>query len=105
MSKQLFHEIEKALNKHHDTTIGQMFGKPCIKIGSKTIVVLINDEMVFKIGKRYIEQCKKRYPESFNWDPTGLNRPMKDWLQVPPKYSDHWMNLAEKALEFIEKNQ
>ena len=35
------------------------------------------------------------------FDPSGVGRPMKEWVQVPAAASDRWPELAEEALAYL----
>ncbi len=59
--------------------------------------------MVFKIGTEQIFKALEKYQGVVNWDPSGNNRTMKDWLQVPFEYHEDWRVLAKNALEYVEK--
>jgi len=98
MGLELYTQIAEELAKQHDVTQSQMFGKKCLKSNGKAFAAFHLEEMVFKLGKDWISENIEKYPGSKNWDPSGKNRPMKDWLSVPVEYSNEWMKLAELAL-------
>ena len=102
MSEKIYETIGDKLNKSDGAEKSQMFGKPCLKIGSKAFSCLYDGDMVFKIGKDEVDKLKSKFPGSVNFDPSGKNRPMKDWLQVPADYCKDWENLAKKVMEFVE---
>ena len=104
MSDQRWQEIGEQMATDHATTTGQLFGKPCLKTGKTPFAAYFKGEMVFKIGREEVEQMKVQYPGSVNFDPSGKNRPMKDWLQVPQEYAGDWGALAVQALHFVEDN-
>ena len=104
MSDQLFREIGQQFAELHGTSVGQMFGKPCLKVGKKAFVAFFKDEMVFKLGQQEIKSLLDQYPSSVNWDPSGKQRPMKDWLQIPVDHSDDWARLSKQALDYVEAN-
>lgn len=83
-----------------DSVESQMFGKPCFKINKKAFVCFFKNEMVFKLnGKAHQEALSLDGSQLF--DPSGKNRPMKEWVQVPFDYKDKWKNFTEKALEYV----
>ena len=99
--KQQYENVFEHLNRTADIVSGQMFGKACLKInGGKAFAAFFQDCMVFKLGQEAIRLHVEKYPGSINWDPSGKNRAMKDWLQVPFDYKDKWEMLAREALEF-----
>ena len=102
MGDQLYSDIGQQLVSQYGTTIGQMFGKPCLKINKKAFAAFFNGEMIFKLGQQEVNLLKDKYTGSVNWDPSGKNRAMKDWLQVPTDYSDDWITLAKQALDYVD---
>ena len=103
MEKKLYDTIDNEFAVMHQTRHSNMFGKPCLKINGKAFCAFFKDQMVFKIGTEQIFKAIEKYQGAVNWDPSGNNRPMKDWLQVPFEYHEDWRVLAKKALEYVEK--
>jgi TfoX/Sxy family transcriptional regulator of competence genes len=61
---------------------GQMMGMPALKASGKMFGGLFEDELVVKIGRDRVEQliaagCARPF------DPSGGDRPMRDWAQLP----------------------
>lgn len=104
MDNQRYQEIADLFAEEFGTISSQMFGKPCLKINNKAFVAFFMGEMVFKLGRLAIEQVRESYPGSVNFDPSGKNRPMKDWLQVPVEFEEDWVNLARQSLEFVQEH-
>ena len=100
-AQQYFEEI---IEKTLDATVSQMFGKPCGKLGKRAFVSFFEDEMVFKVGRDEIEKLIKKYKGAKNFDPSGKDRPMKDWLQVPYSYKKDWPKLSKQAVIFLKEN-
>lgn len=94
--------FEKIISEIENAELGNMFGKPCGKINKKAFVSFFEDEMVFKIGREEISLLLEKYEGSKNWDPSGKNRAMKDWIQMPGEYRSDWKALGKKAIEFME---
>jgi hypothetical protein len=78
----------------------QMFGKPCFKINDKAFISFFHDEMVFKLSGDYHKEALLLEGSKL-FDPSGNNRPMKEWVQIPYVYNDKWPYFAEKALEYV----
>ena len=79
---------------------GQMFGKPCYKIGGKAFVCFFQDEMVFKLtGDSHMHALA--LPSAQLFDPSGKGRAMKEWVQVPAEFSDQWTELARQAASYV----
>lgn len=105
MSLELYNRIGEELQDKYGISIGQMFGKPCLKTSNKAFASFFKDEMVFKLGNAKNEQIKMKYPGTINWDPSGKERRMKDWFQIPTKHKNDWMELSKEAMDFVEKNK
>jgi len=102
MNDQLYAEIGKEFADQYGTTMGQMFGKPCLKTETKVFAAFVKDQMEFKIGEGEVNFLKEKYLGSTNWNPSG-KRPMKDWLLVSSDFSEDWNQLAKQALEFVDE--
>jgi len=103
MSLELYTLIAEDLAINHEVTQSQMFGKKCLKVNGKAFAAFHLEEMVFKLGKEWISKNTGKFPGAKNWDPSGKNRPMKDWLSVPAEYRDSWMELAVGSIETIDQ--
>ncbi len=98
---ELYQKIGEDLATENGVIASQMFGKPCLKHNNKAFAAFFKGHMVFKLGKENMAELKTKYPASVNWDPSGKNRPMKDWLQVSFEYHDDWKDLAIRAMDFV----
>lgn len=103
MSASQYELIGQRFAEMYHTTLGQMFGKPCLKTNNQAFAAFQNGRMIFKLGEENIPELKEKFSGSENWDPSGKNRPMKDWLQVPVEHSAMWDNLAQLALKFVKQ--
>ena len=102
MSNEKYIAIGQELAERHDTTLRQLFGKPCLKLNEKAFAAYFQDEMVFKLGQAEVSVLKEKYIGSVNWDPSGKNRPMKDWIQIPSEFIEDWDALATNAMEYVK---
>ncbi len=81
---------------------GKLFGKPCFKIGGKAFVCFFQDEMVFKLtGPDHTEALSLEGSKLF--DPSGKNRPMKEWVQVAYENSERWPQYAQSAMDYVAR--
>ncbi len=93
----LFIAIGKGIAKSEQS---QMFGKPCFKINGKAFVCFFQNTMVFKLsGDSHHEALSLDGAKLF--DPSGKNRPMKEWVQVPYVYQDKWKKFAVAAFDYV----
>lgn len=92
-------EIGKDLN---EAELSQMFGKPCLKIHKKAFACFYENQMVFKLnGDAHTEALSLDGSQLF--DPSGKNRPMKEWVQVPYDYQDKWKEFASAAMKYVDE--
>jgi hypothetical protein len=97
-----FDAISEALAAKREVSAGSLFGKACIKLGSKAFAAFHKDEMVFKlVGDKQKEIMALK--GAHLWDPSGAGRPMKEWTCLPVAHSKLWPELAEKALAHAHK--
>jgi len=82
----------------------QLFGKPCFKINEKAFIAYFQEQMVFKLtGDMHAEALS--LDGSILFDPSGKNRPMKEWVQVPFEYKDTWTRFTKAAADYVGKAQ
>ena len=96
-AEQKYFETGKSLA---EAIQSQMFGKPCFKANGKAFICFFQDCMVFKLGGHYHKEALC-LDGSKLFDPSGKDRPMKEWVQDPFQYHPMWPGLAKAALEFI----
>ncbi len=84
-----------------DSLGGQLFGKPCFKVGRKAYICFFQNEMVFKLsGDDHATALNLAGSQLF--DPSGKQRPMKEWVQVPGTHSSQWLALAKSAQSYVK---
>lgn len=80
---------------------GQLFGKACFKINGKAFICFFQQCMVFKLtGKEHTEALSLDGAQLF--DPSGKDRPMKEWVQVPFDYKVKWLPFAKAAYNYVK---
>lgn len=96
--EEYYNEIGRQLK---DVEPSQMFGKPCLKTSNKAFACFFQNEMVFKLnGNTHDEALSLDGSKLF--DPSGKNRPMKEWVQVAYHYKDQWTKLAKEAKNYVD---
>lgn len=94
-----YNSIGRAINGAVES---QMFGKPCFKVNGKAFMSFFQNEMVFKLsGDAHKEALGLAGSKLF--DPSGKNRPMKEWVQVNNTHSASWEHYANKAFEYLSQ--
>ena len=79
---------------------GQMFGKPCLKVGGKAFVAHHRDAIAFKLDEPH-HAGALAMPGAALWDPSGKGRPMKEWVALPASASKKFKALAKAALDYV----
>ena len=83
---------------------GQMFGMPCLKNNGKAFAGYYHGAMVFKLGApTHADALALAGARLF--DPSGLGRPMKEWVVVPGEHSSRWSKFAHEALHYVDKTK
>ena len=97
MEQELFNEIGSNIN---GAVKGNLFGKECFKIGGKPFVCFFQQCMVFKLQGELHDEAMS-FDGSILFDPSGKGRPMKEWIQVPYQYKEHWSKFAQEAHDYV----
>jgi hypothetical protein len=79
---------------------GSMFGMPSLKISGKAFAGYYHGDMVFKLQGADHERALS-LPGAHLFDPSGLGRPMKAWVQVPADSGEEWPDLGHAALHTV----
>ena len=79
---------------------GAMFGMPCMKARGKAFAGLWGDSMVFKLtGDDHAAALALKGAALF--DPSGRDRPMREWVVVPQAHAKRWDGFARAALGYV----
>lgn len=95
--------VVNAMLADHRVIESQMFGMPCVKIGGKMFAGLWKNQLVVKIGLPRVEALLMAKAGK-QFDPSGLKRPMKEWIMVKAPTTSaakKWIELAEEAKKFV----
>ena len=102
---KLYGEVVQALLSDPRVTEANMFGMPTLKVGGKAFAGLWKKQLVVKIGvPRVQELLKAKAGKQF--DPSGMGRPMKEWIMLKEPESNakkRWLELAEEAKAFVDQ--
>lgn len=94
-----FRALGAQLAASDNAAVGQMFGMPILKIGSKAFAGLHDEGLVFKLaGDSHAGALDLSGAHLF--DP-GMGRPMKEWVVVPAAHSAEWPRLGKAALDYV----
>ena len=81
--------------------LGQTFGARALMVNRKAMACLNGDTMAFKLGRDSPDHARAlELPGAQLFDPSGMGRPFKDWVEVPAVSAEAWPSLGEAALAF-----
>ena len=84
----------------HEGVEGQMFGKPCVKVGGKAAIAFHQEAVVFKLPS-LVHGEAMAIEGARLWDPSGKGRAMKEWVQVPVVGQDKFEAFADAAARYV----
>lgn len=99
-----YEKIIAMLVAKEEITVGQMFGKACLKVGGKAFASLHNEKLVFKLANEHHKKALSLRGAEL-WDPSGKGRPMKEWVALPITEAKHFKVLATQALAYVKSTQ
>ena len=89
---------DELIAENPDVQLGQMMGMPSIKCGGKLIAGIWDEEMVFKLPDEGVRKQALALAGAHLFDPSGQNKPFKEWVQVPAAHMEEWPRFADEAL-------
>jgi hypothetical protein len=102
-----FDEIAADLEaRDPDVQLGQMMGHPCIKAGGKIIASFQSekDSIAFKLPDEGEREKALALEGAVPFEPMGMGRVMKEWVDVPVAHAAKWAELADSALRLRKEN-
>ena len=98
--QEKFEKLANDLAAQPNIMRAKMFGMPCAKVNGNTFIGFYKDAMTFKLtGKAHGSALKLKGARLF--DPSGMGRAMKEWVEVPAAHSARWKTLAQAALAYV----
>lgn len=104
---KLYGEVVQALLSDPRVTEANMFGMPALKVGGKAFAGLWKTQLVVKIGVERVQAMLKAKAGK-QFDPSGMGRPMKEWIVIKaPETSakKKWLALAAEAKVFVDQTR
>ncbi|NYE96179.1 hypothetical protein FHU41_002429 [Psychromicrobium silvestre] len=82
------------------TVPGNTFGARALMVDKKAIACLHGEAMAFKLGRDSSEHAKAlALAGATLFDPSGMHRPFKDWVEIPVEFEERWLGFAQAALQ------
>lgn len=99
-ARAAYDEVASELTATSPATMGQMFGMPCLKINGKAFAGRYQQAMTFKLGGA-AHASALALPGARLFDPSGLGRPMKAWVELPTEHAARWLEFGRQALDYV----
>jgi hypothetical protein len=90
--------VDDLCARNDDVEPSQMMGMPCVKRGGKMVAGFTRGAMVFKLPDAAAHARALALDGAHLFDPSGKDRPFKEWVVVPAAHAAEWESLAEHAL-------
>jgi hypothetical protein len=98
-SDELFDEIATDLAAR-GASAGAMFGKRALKARGKAFACLKGDLLAFRLGDGTPAHAEAlALPGGELFDPSGKDRPFRDWVAVPVAHAETWPHYAQRAFD------
>lgn len=97
-AESVFEELATELAPGGAVT-GKMFGARSINLRNKAFACLQGEIIALRLGAgSAAHSAALALPGARLWDPSGMKRPFKDWVAVPPTGAAELSDLAASAL-------
>lgn len=97
-----YDEVTAEITATSPATTSKMFGMPCLKNSNgKAFAGYYQGAMTFKLGAPWHGEALA-LPGARLFDPSGMGRPMKQWVEVPIEHASHWLELAREAMWYVD---
>ena len=95
--------LVKIMEATGEAKASKMFGMPCMKtLNGKAFAGYTNGDVTLKLPQNIIQQWIGNQGAAL-FEPMA-GRAMKEWLQLSVDHADHWPELANEALKFVNSN-
>ena len=97
-----YDSIADELAERPNVERAKMFGMPVVKVNGNAFMGYFKHSMTFKLtGTAHANALKLKGARLF--DPSGMGRPMKEWVQIPVTHAGKWKTFAQHALKYGSK--
>lgn len=79
---------------------GKRFGASALKVDNKVFAMLSGGKLVLKLPKGRVDALVAAGTGE-RFDPRRDGRVMKEWVTLDLGHAEHWMTLAQDALDFV----
>jgi hypothetical protein len=98
--ESVFDTIADNLASNPGIKRGKMFGVPTVFVNGNAFISYFHGSMVFKLTGPALAKALT-LPDARHFDPSGKDRPMREWISLTPASRDEWPQLADAALAYV----
>ena len=99
-----FESLAKKFASKKGVAPGLLFGVRCLKADGKPFVAGHGEDVVFKLHDEAHAKALAVKGARL-WDPSGANRPMREWVAVPAAEKYNEEALALSALGYVQSGK
>jgi hypothetical protein len=100
MMDSILNELAAEFSPEQQVSVGNWFGKRCLKVEGKVFAALWRGDVAFKLtGEAHAEALQVEGAHLF--DPRGQGHPMVEWVQIPAAQSSAWSRFARLARDYV----
>ena len=98
-SQKKYDTLAADLAEQPNVVRAKMFGMPSVRVNGNAFLGYYRDSLVCKLsGDAHAAALKLKGAQLF--DPSEMNRPMKEWVQIPDLHEAKWKKFAQAALKY-----
>jgi hypothetical protein len=99
-AQEQYDKIADGLASQPNVRRVKMFGKPCVSVNGNGFLALFEDGLAAKLSSQDRSAALSLEGAQL-WDPSGMGRPMKEWVFIPSEHLPEWGSFAEAALGYV----
>ena len=98
-SQKKYDTLAADLAEQPNVVRAKMFGMPSVRVNGNAFLGYFRGCLVCKLsGDPHAAALKLKGAQLF--DPSEMNRPMKEWVQIPATHTAKWEKFAQAALKY-----
>lgn len=99
-SQKKYDALAADLAEQPNVVRAKMFGMPSVRVNGNAFLGYYNGSLICKLtGAAHAAALKLKGAQLF--DPSEMNRPMKEWVQIPAAHGTKWNKFADEALAYV----
>jgi hypothetical protein len=95
-----FQDLADALLEQPNVVLGRRFGRDCVKLGKRVVLVRDHERLAFRVGTEAAAQLASALPRACYWNPKQGHQPKRSWLAHPAEDAEALVALTAAAYEY-----